>query len=272
MNADNDNGQPVTLAWALALTFVIWFAEVVLTMLLRPWLMRLGLQPMAAASLIRVVCYGLVFTAMLHASGLRYRRLFHEGAASVAATIGMLGVPVLLTVPLILLVDGWIVGWLVTLWPMSAAETAMLGAPGEEGLGGWVLACLIAPLVEEMFFRGVLLRGLLRSYEPSDAMVYSSFVFGVAHLNIYQCVIAFLIGLPVAALYVRTRSLWPGIVLHAGVNVGVMTMAAMAGPSATEAGAPLVAWVLAAACAAAGGWTLRRLLWPARPVRQSPPA
>ncbi len=269
MTTDHDNSQPVTLAWALALTFVTWFAEGVLSMVLRPWLLRLGLQPMAAASLIRVVCFGLVFTAMLHGSGLRYRRLFHEGSASAVATLGVLSGPLLLTVPLILLIDGLIMGWLVAVWPMSGAEVGMFGEMLDAGLGNWILACLIAPVIEEMFFRGVLLRGMLKAYEPSDAMVYSAFVFGMAHLNIYQCVIAFLIGLPVAALYVRTRSLWPGIVLHAGVNTGVMLLAALGGPD--DGRAPLAVWAVAAVCAGYGGWTLRRLLWPrgaASPLNQ----
>src|SRR5438445_9826220 len=101
-----DQTQPITFQWALALTFVAWFVEVILTMLLRPALLRSGMQPMASASLIRVVCYGLVFSTLLHASGLSYRRLFHEGSASVAATLGLLGPPILLMVPLILLLDG----------------------------------------------------------------------------------------------------------------------------------------------------------------------
>ena len=104
MNSNRpDQTRPITFQWALALTFVAWFVEVILTMLLRPALLRSGMQPMAAASLIRVACYGLVFSTLLHASGLSYRKLFHEGRASVAATLGVLGPPILLMVPLILL-------------------------------------------------------------------------------------------------------------------------------------------------------------------------
>ena len=111
-----------------------------------------------------------------------------------------------------------------------------------------------------MFFRGILLRGMLRRYARADATVYSAFVFGVAHLNIYQFVIAFAIGLFAAALYCRTRSLWPGIVLHAGLNTGVMISASMV-PESTALEAPVAVWALAVPLGLAGAWMLRRLLW-----------
>ena len=74
MNSNRpDQTRPITFQWALALTFVAWFVEVILTMLLRPALLRSGMQPMAAASLIRVACYGLVFSTLLHAGPERTR-------------------------------------------------------------------------------------------------------------------------------------------------------------------------------------------------------
>ncbi|AJG21975.1 CPBP family intramembrane glutamic endopeptidase [Cupriavidus basilensis] len=255
-----DQTRPITFQWALALTFVAWFVEVILTMLLRPALLRNGMQPMAAASLIRVACYGLVFSTLLHASGLSYRKLFHEGGASVAATLGLLGPPILLMVPLILLLDGLAMVGIEALLPFSADDARMITQMTSGGIGIWVLVCVIAPFVEEMFFRGILLRGMLGRYARADATVYSAFVFGVAHLNIYQFVIAFAIGLFAAALYCRTRSLWPGIVLHAGLNTGVMISAAMA-PDSTALEAPLSVWALAVPLGLAGAWMLRRLLW-----------
>ncbi len=258
-----DQTQAISFQWALALTFVAWFVELMLTMLLRPPLLRSGMQPMAAASLIRVACYGLVFSIMLHAGGSSYRKLFHEGAASVPATLGMLGPPILLMVPLILLLDGLAMIGLEALLPLSAADARMLTEMTGGGIGIWVLVCLIAPLIEEMFFRGILLRGMLRRYGPADAAVYSAFVFGVAHLNVYQFVIAFAVGLFAAELYCRTRSLWPGIVLHAGINTGVMISAALE-PENTVLEAPVGVWALAIPLGLAGAWMLRRLLWRAR--------
>jgi len=263
-----DKTQPITFQGALALTFVAWFAEVMVSMLLRPFLLRHGMQPMAAASLVRVVCYGLVFSAMLHVNGLTYRRLFHEGPASVGATLGVLGPPLLLMVPLILLLDSLAMMVVDALLPMSRGEAQMMSEMANGSIGAWALVCIIAPFIEEMFFRGILLRGMLKRYGQADATVYSAFVFGVAHLNVYQFVIAFAVGLFVAALYCRTRSLWPGIVLHMGLNTGATIYVAVA-PDGNALETPLGLWAIAVPLGLLGARILRRLLW--RPTADAAP-
>jgi len=254
-----DKLQPISFQWALALTFVAWFAEVMLSTVLRPVLTRYGLQPMAAASLIRVLCFGGVFSVLLHQSGLTYRNLFHDSPSSVAATLGLLGLPILLLVPLIVLLDGIAMVWIEKLLPLSASEVTMFETMMGGGIGSWVLACAIAPLVEEMFFRGILLRGMIKRYAPADAMVYSAFVFGLVHLNIYQFLIAFAVGLMTASLYMRTRSLWPGIVLHAGINTMITVLTGY--HLDAETSYPLWVWGLAAGCGLVGTVALRRFLW-----------
>lgn len=263
----SDKLQPISLQWALALTFVAWFVEVVLSMLVRPMLMRSGLQLPAAASLVRILACGAVFSVLLHQSGLTYRRLFHDGRASAMATVGLLGVPILMLVPIIVLLDCQAMLLLDKLLPLSDSEAAMFESM-TGGLGNWVLTCAIAPLVEEMFFRGILLRGMLKRYGSTDAIVYSAFVFGVMHLNVYQFVIAFAVGILAAALYVRTRSLWPGIVLHAGLNTTVTLMTG-AGLDA-ETRFSVWTWALAVALGLIGAMALRRLLW--QPAARAPQA
>jgi len=267
----SDQLRPISWQWALALAFVAWFAETLLSMLLRPALLRHGIQPMAAASVIRVVCYGGMFSFMLHASRMSYRQLFHPSSASVGATLGLLAVPILLMTPFILVLDSATM-WLLTQWlPMSTAESNWLENGLTDGIGSWVLACAIAPMIEEMFFRGILLRGMLKRYPPADAIVYSAFVFGFAHLNVYQFVIAFLMGLFAAALYRRTQSLWPGILLHASLNTGVMIWATLGkegvGIDPSTGLPPVWFCAVSAAVGVAGAWMVRRILWPA--IRQA---
>lgn len=267
MNRPASDIQPISLQWALALTFVAWFVEVMLSMLLRPMLMRHGLQFMSAASLVRILACGAVFSVMLHLSGLTYRRLFHDGKSSAMATIGLLGVPILMTVPLIVLLDGVMMQLLGKVLPPSASEAAMFESMSG-GLGAWVLACAIAPMVEEMFFRGIILRGMLKRYSQTDAIVYSAFVFGLMHLNVYQFVIAFAVGILAAALYVRTNSLWPGIVLHAGINTTITVLSEAGGNAGTETS--LWIWSLAVVAGLIGTVALRRMLW--RPATGAPQA
>lgn len=268
-----DGLRPISLQWGFALTFVAWFAEVLLTILLRPTLLRHGIQPIAAGGVIRVICYGGVFSWMLHASQMTYRQLLHPSRASVGATVGLLALPILMMVPMIVLLDAAVNWVLMQVLPMSAEESNWLEHGLTSGIGSWVLVCAIAPMVEEMFFRGILLRGMLKRYPPADAIVYSAFVFGFAHLNVYQFVIAFLMGLFAAALYRRTQSLWPGILLHAGLNTAVMIWANLGSQASGAAAAWPPVWVCAvfAAAGIVGAWMLRRILWSAPRGGEMPP-
>ncbi|MCC5932058.1 MAG: CPBP family intramembrane metalloprotease [Cyclobacteriaceae bacterium] len=71
-----------------------------------------------------------------------------------------------------------------------------------------------APVLEELIFRGVILHGLLQRYSPVKAIFWSSFLFGAAHLNPWQFIPAFLIGLALAWIYMKTRSLFLCIFIH----------------------------------------------------------
>jgi membrane protease YdiL (CAAX protease family) len=119
-----------------------------------------------------------------------------------------------------------------------------------------VMTCLMAPVLEEMLFRGIILRSFLKRYPPGVAIVHSAAVFGLAHLNVYQFFGAMLLGGFTGWLYERTRSLWPGIALHVGYNVAV-TWLAQADSSVDVSFGMVVAALLTSALAVT--W-LRRFL------------
>jgi membrane protease YdiL (CAAX protease family) len=79
--------------------------------------------------------------------------------------------------------------------------------------------CLLAPLLEEILFRGILLRGLLRNYSPAVAIGQSALLFGIFHLNPAQSLFALLFGVLLGWLYYRTQSLAICITLHALNNL-----------------------------------------------------
>lgn len=72
---------------------------------------------------------------------------------------------------------------------------------------------LIPPLVEELLFRGVAI-GVLRRWGGTFAVVVSALLFGLYHGNIQQFVFAFLVGLILGWLRLRTGSLLPCMGLH----------------------------------------------------------
>ena len=83
--------------------------------------------------------------------------------------------------------------------------------------GSWlgVLAiAIIGPVLEEMLFRGAVTTELLKNYSPEKAILFSALIFGIFHINPAQVLNAFLLGLLLAWLFYKTRSLIPGILIH----------------------------------------------------------
>ena len=82
---------------------------------------------------------------------------------------------------------------------------------------GLVYSALAAPLTEEFLFRGVVL-GVLRPHGDGFAIVVSAVLFGLYHGNVEQFVFAFLVGLVLSYVRVRTDNLWWCVLLHGANN------------------------------------------------------
>ncbi|MCI7069722.1 MAG: CPBP family intramembrane metalloprotease [Bacteroides pyogenes] len=82
------------------------------------------------------------------------------------------------------------------------------------GWGGILAIAIIGPTVEELVFRGAVLKALLKQYSPTKAILISSLLFAVFHLNPAQMLPAFLLGALLAWTYYKTASLIPCILMH----------------------------------------------------------
>jgi uncharacterized protein len=87
-----------------------------------------------------------------------------------------------------------------------------------------IVAVFVAPLCEEVFFRGFVFAGLLRGMPAGWAIVLSALIFAVAHGDPGSFAVLLIIGLALGFLRWRTKSLWPGIILHT-LNNGVAALA-----------------------------------------------
>jgi membrane protease YdiL (CAAX protease family) len=76
------------------------------------------------------------------------------------------------------------------------------------------LAVFVAPLCEEIFFRGFMLPGLQRGLPTGWAIVISALIFGIAHADLGSLPVLVVIGLLLAILRQRSGSLYPGLLLH----------------------------------------------------------
>lgn len=80
-----------------------------------------------------------------------------------------------------------------------------------------VFVVILAPIVEEWFFRKQIL-SRLRAYGEKKAIVFSALAFALYHMNIFQFFYAFGLGLILGYMYVRTSKLRYSIFLHMIVN------------------------------------------------------
>lgn len=89
---------------------------------------------------------------------------------------------------------------------------SMMGSPL-----GYLAIGILAPIAEEVVFRGAILRRLLSMFDKKHhwiPIILSAVIFGAVHLNIPQFVHATVIGLILGWMYYRTDSIIPGVVFH----------------------------------------------------------
>lgn len=146
-----------------------------------------------------------------------FRARFDARSLPLAALVGV--VAQLLVVPLVSLPMLWLTG----------TDADDLGRPARElsekadSPMGIVLFVLIvgigAPLAEELFFRGLVLRAFEKRFGIGWAVVGSSVVFGATHFQFLQFPALTAAGLVFAWLVVRSDSLWTGVVGHMAFNM-----------------------------------------------------
>lgn len=113
-----------------------------------------------------------------------------------------------------------------------------LTSPAHTTAGAVVLAlllCVGSPLVEELYFRGLLLRSLAARLAPAGrrtgevlAIVLSALVFALVHFEALQLLGLFGFGLVLALLARRTGRLGPGIIAHVSFNAVTVISIALA--------------------------------------------
>ena len=126
--------------------------------------------------------------------------------------------------------------------------------------GGWpqprvllIVACnaALVAISEELMFRAILLQGMLNRYAVWPAVLMSSALFGLAHTAnglatgdvsgaLWQALAAALQGVGYAAIRLRTRSVWPMIVVHGLWDYALVTATL---PNPAEDGASILPYI-----------------------------
>lgn len=79
--------------------------------------------------------------------------------------------------------------------------------------------CIIAPVIEEILMRGFVLGGLKDSYGISVALLVSATLFALLHFNMVQTLSAFICGIILGILFIKTDSILSCIFAHCGYNL-----------------------------------------------------
>lgn len=154
------------------------------------------------------------------------------------------------------------------IFPISKALESLLqgmfsGVPLPLAL---LLFAVMPAITEEVAFRGFILSGLQGSHKVGSAVVISAVLFGLLHVLIslnQQFFNATILGLVLGWLAIKSRSLYPGVVMHATNNGLAVALGYVLGDPAGKSavgwlfrdpGTGLYAWpvVVAAAVASAG--------------------
>jgi hypothetical protein len=127
---------------------------------------------------------------------------------------------------------GWLVASIVAIWVIGAILNIFLKAGEEQGLvpDGWdperaaafaanfVVVALVAPIVEELTYRGLGFAAVRDAFGAVAAVVVTAAAFGLAHGLVVALPVLTIFGLILAWLRLRTESLYPPIILHALFN------------------------------------------------------
>ncbi len=127
---------------------------------------------------------------------------------------------------------GWLVAAMVAIWVIGAILNIFLEAGEEQGLvpEGWdpdraaafaanfVVVALVAPVVEELTYRGLGFAAVRDTFGAAAAIVVTAVAFGLAHGLVVALPVLTIFGLILGWLRWRTASLYPPIILHALFN------------------------------------------------------
>ncbi len=130
--------------------------------------------------------------------------------------------------------------WQQRVMPLPSSMTQVSGLPESiTNLSGpWLFLVLaVSPgICEELFFRGAVLSGLKRDLSAWKTVLWQAVLFGAVHASIYRFAPTALLGGLLAAITLRSRSLFPAIFLHVAYN-GTLVLSGL-----DESGEGPLAW------------------------------
>lgn len=82
---------------------------------------------------------------------------------------------------------------------------------------------LLAPVFEEIFFRGILLQQFLKQFSPRKAILLSSLLFTAAHFRLTDAGALMVYGIVFGYVYYKTNSIVASMIVHSIINLVWLT-------------------------------------------------
>ena len=155
---------------------------------------------------------------------------------------------VCISAQLVFQILGTITELLLNLFGLSVLEAMEMATGGADTFSMFLYLSLGAPIVEELIFRGLVLRGL-EKYGRRFAIWTSAFLFGIFHGNLIQSPYAFLVGLVLGYVAAEYNILW-AMVLHMINNLLLGDTLPRITAWMGEMGSGLVQWAVIYLCSA----------------------
>ena len=173
----------------------------------------------ATASYSMLISYPVSFIPPLLYASAQSRRneIFDTGYALDSSNFGSKGGAVIaLTVSLATMAAAFVIEPLGTILPDMPAflEEALKSMTNGPLWASLLSVSIFAPLFEEWLCRGLVLRGLLNKMNPTGAICVSAAFFAILHMNPWQAIPAFALGLLFGYVYYRTGSLKLTMLMH----------------------------------------------------------
>lgn len=107
-----------------------------------------------------------------------------------------------------------------SMFPQSEQDyQEMISSLIKSPIASLIQVCVLAPVIEEILMRGVVLGGLKDSYGIVTALLISATFFAMLHFNMVQTVSAFVCGIVLGLLYIKTNSIFCCMIAHGGYNL-----------------------------------------------------
>ena len=77
-----------------------------------------------------------------------------------------------------------------------------------------ITTCIIGPIIEELIYRGIIFKQLLKEYDYKKAILITTLLFSVFHFNIVQMITSFIIGYYMCFIYYKYNNIILNIFIH----------------------------------------------------------